>query len=251
MQYVICFYWQGDRWQQKSYVEQDPEYHNRQQPFIEKVGKVEDDLPALYVNNLYKGVKRFADRPFEFICFTNEPMRVNSNIQVRPFSPPTRVGVLPRMWMFSKEAGLFGNQVLCLDLDIVIVGTLKPLFNYDGLFCARSKFLRGQEHKLDGDIIGFRAGKECEDLIWTPFIANVEQAERETGGRERYWYRKVAQDTADRWDKVAPGAVISYKRDVYNSRHPSFRPGASIISFHGTPRPHQLKKQWITNYWKQ
>lgn len=249
MMYVICFYWQGDRWQQTSYVEQDDTYVNQHQWFINKVGKVTDDLPSKYVNNLYRGVKRFANCDFKFVCFTNEQLALHKDIEVRPFKQVTRRGVLPRLYMFSQDAGLFGHQVLCLDLDVVVVGKLDALMNYDGLFCARSKFRKGLEWKLDGDILSFKAGKETEEIFWNSFTRDISAAEQLTGGRERYWFRHVAEKIADRWDRVAPGRVISYKRHV-RVREPYFEPETSIISCHGTPRPHQIKARWIKKYWK-
>ena len=277
--YVICFYWQGDRWQQRGFKYDDPDYRNRQQPFLDKVGNVTASLPAKYINNLYKGVKRFATRPFEFVCFTNEKLKVLSGIEVRPFKVVTQMGVLPRLYMFSKEAGLFEHQVLCLDIDVVIVGSLKRIMNYKGLFCARSKFKPGEGHKLDGDIMSFRAGEETEDIFWKPFIEDVEAAERLTGGRERYWFRHLVNDSADRWERYAPDQVISYKRhvamqrkkftegmpvsikrDIVNERvrvmalkrrsNSPLPTNARIVSCHGTPRPDQIQKPWIKEYWK-
>jgi len=161
---------------------------------------------------------------------------------------PTTRGVLPRLHMFSEAAGLFGHQVLCIDLDVVIVGDLGPLMAYSGLFCARSKFKMGEEHKLDGDIMSFRAGPEVEARFWLPFIDNVAYAVALTQGRERYWVRHVAGDIADRWDVHAPAAVLSYKRHVmHTSKIPD---KASIVSFHGFPRPHQANSGWIKEYWK-
>lgn len=252
MMYVICFYWQGDRWQQNGFKYDNPSYVNRQQPFLNLVGNVSDDLPAKYVNNLYKGVKRFATKKFKFICFTNQELDVLPGVEIRPFKVATQMGVLPRLYMFSKEAGLFRHQVLCLDLDILIVGLLTDIMNYDGLFCARSKFKFGEGHKLDGDIMSFQAGKEVEDLFWKPFIADVKGAEKLTGGRERYWYRHLFNDSADRWDDVVPNQIVSYKRHVRKRRRLN-RPlpvNARIVSCHGTPRPDQIDKLWIKEYWK-
>ncbi len=277
--YVICFYWQGDRWQQDGFKYNDPDYKNRQQPFLDKVGNVPDYLPAKYVNNLYKGVKRFATKDFKFVCFTNQELDVIPEVEIRPFKKVTQMGVLPRLYMFSEEAGLFGHQVLCLDLDILIVGSLADIMGYEGLFCARSKFKFGEGHKLDGDIMSFQAGKETEDLFWTPFIEDVREAERITEGRERYWYRYWANDSADRWDKIAPEQIVSFKRHVRmqrkrlaNSMSPILKKeiinekirvknlrrkfnspvpkNARIVSCHGTPRPNQITGVWVQKYWK-
>jgi hypothetical protein len=205
-------------------------------------------LPARYVNNLYHGVNTFADRDFKFVCFTNEKLKgLDPSVEVRNFPMLTREGVLPRLFMFSEEAGLFGHQVLCLDLDVVVVGDLGPLMSYEGRFCARSRFKPGEEHHLDGDIMSFKADRETEVIFWDPFVKSVGKAVERTEGRERYWVRYVAGDIADRWEYVAPLKVRSYKWHVRNG---SFPEGTSIISCHGIPRPHQIKQDWIKPYWK-
>jgi len=245
--YVICFYWEGDRWQS------NPDYQMGSDDtsfarHLKKIGLVDRKMSSRYVNNLFAGVTQFADREFDFICFTNEELDLDPGIEVRKFPLVSSRGVLPRLYMFSEESGLFGHQVLCLDLDVVVVGNMKALMSYDGLFCARSKFKLGERHKLDGDIMSFRAGPEATALFWAPFIADVEQSEEITHGRERYWIRHVADDIADRWDEKAPRAVLSYKWHM--KRSPAIPKDASIVSFHGYPRPHQVNKPWLNNLWK-
>lgn len=243
--YIICFYWQGDRWQEEgSEIETT---NGRSRIFMNKMGAVSPDLPAKYVNNLYYGAKRFADRPFKFVCFTDCDLDLDPEIEKRDFNPPTRMGVLPRLYMFSREAGMFGHQVLCLDLDVVIVGSLKPLLDYQGVFCGRGRFKPGFQSELDGDIMSFKSSEATERLFYKPFVDNVERGHKITGGRERMWMRHVAGDFADYWHEQAPGAVVSYKWHVQNKKIPE---GASIISCHGVPRPHQIKEKWIKEYWK-
>jgi hypothetical protein len=222
---VVCFYWLGDRWQA-------------------------DGLGATYINRLFYGVSRNLKRPFRFVCYTNETgLGLAPEIEVKSFHSPTNRGVLPRLYMFNHEAGLIGNQVLSLDLDVVIVGDLKDLASYGGAFCVRSKFAPGQENKLDGDIIGFWADEWAEQTLWTPFVADPERAVRMTGGRERYWLRQQLGD-CHRYDRLWPGQVVSYKRHVKPNagRVPA---GARIVSCHGTPRPHEIKAQWIEENWRE
>ena len=242
---VICFYWEGDRWQSDidHYFSLDPSYARH----LKRSGNSDLTLVSRYVNNLFDGVVRFADREFDFICFTNEELDLKEGIEVRSFPMVSKRGVLPRLYMFSEESGLFGHQVLCLDLDVVVVGGMEPLMSYSGLFCARSKFKFGEEHKLDGDIMSFRAGEEAEAVFWTPFVKNVQAAEILTQGRERYWMRHVAGETADRWNQITPKAVLSYKRHHVFNHVPK---GTVIVSCHGHPRPHQIESKWIKEYWK-
>ena len=242
---VICFYWEGDRWQSdiNNHTSVDPVYARA----LKRAGNSDLALASKYVNNLFAGVTRFADRDFDFICFTNEKLTLNEGIEVRKFPMVTKRGVLPRLYMFSEDSGLFGHQVLCLDLDVVVVGNLAPLMSYSGLFCARSKFKMGEEHKLDGDIMSFRAGPEAEARFWIPFKENVKESELLTQGRERYWMRHVAGDIADRWDVQAPDTVLSFKRSLLQIKTPP--PSACIVSCHGFPRPHQVETKWMKEYW--
>ena len=226
---VVCFYWIGDRW---SY----------------------DGLGVKYINNLFRGVSRNLKREFDFICFTNEKLDgLDDGITVCPFTMISKRGVLPRMFMFSRESGLFGYQVLVLDLDIVIVGLLNDIAGYNGLFCTRSKFKVGEGHKLDGDIISFQAGEENQSRFWNPLITDLKAVEESTGGRERYWFREVlGMNGGDRWDALYPNQVVSYKRHVL-PRRGSLPDNARIVSCHGHPRPHELdikKNSWLLECWK-
>ena len=242
--YVVCFYWVGDRW---TNIQGPSELYGN---LINRVGTVDPALASRYINNLHDGVSRFADRPYKFVCFTNETnLMLNNGIEVRNLPFLTKKGVLPRMYMFSKESGLFGHQVLSLDLDIVIVNNLRPLMDYSGMFCTRTKFKPGEGNKLDGDIISFKACEENEERFWNPFKTNIQMVESISNGRERYWIRYVASDIADTWSQVAPNKVQSYKWGFRFKRLDSLKE-ACIISCHGAPRPHQIKEHWIKEYWK-
>jgi len=245
--YVIIFYWQGDRWQQKDY-EQPAGYHNPLQHHINRVGRIADDLPARYINNLFRGVRRFAECDFKFICFTNEQVKVDRGIEIRAFPLVSKMGVLPRLWMFSREAGLFGHQVLCLDLDVVIVGNLRDIMGYKGSFCTRRKFApTAKLAEIDGDIMSFYAGEENERRFWLPFVKEVERWEHLTLGRERYWIRHCTKDQEiDCWQDLLPGQVVSYKWHA-RRRLPD---NARIVSCHGSPRPHEINNGWIKQYWQ-
>lgn len=223
---VVCFYWQGDRW-------------------------TNDGLEVTYINHLFRGVTRKMTQSFDFICFTNEDLEgLDEGIEARPFRVPSNKGVLPRLFMFSGESGLFGHQVLAIDLDVIIVGSLKDIAGYSGPFCTRSKFKQGEEWKLDGDIMSFQANKTNEARFWTPFDKNPEEVVNITGGRERYWFRHVVgEQGCDRWNIMLPGQVVSYKRHVLRAGSPP--QNARIVSCHGDPRPHQIMdREWVQENWK-
>lgn len=245
---IICFYWQGDRWREKGTVKITEDGHiNYHKEHLKRAGEISHNLPSKYVNNLYQGIKRFATEPFEFICFTNQPLQLDKEIEIRPFIAPSSLGVLPRLYMFSEDSGLFGRQVLALDIDIIIVGSLTDIMSYRGPFCARSKFKPGMQHLLDGDVISFQAGSMNAERLWINFIKNRAWAENMTRGRERFWYRHAIGDKAERWDIYAPKQIVSYKRHVLPLR--GIPKGARIISCHGIPRPHEINTTWRRKFW--
>lgn len=248
---IACFYWRGDRWQENK-DNKPTDHKNEFQHHVEnRVGYAPKELVVRYINSLYRGCKRFAEENFKFICFTNENLNdVDENVELRPFEIVSNKGVLPRIYMFSKETGLFGHQVLSLDLDLIIVGSLKDILGYRGQFCTRGMFRRGKENILDGDIMSFKACQETEDKFWKPFIENIEWAEKMTQGRERFWIRYVTNNEADNWHKIIPGQIVSYKRSLRGREGKRIIPkNARIVSCHGYPRPHQIKEEWIDEYW--
>lgn len=231
---VICFWWSGDRWQNK-------------------------DEGKKYIQILRNAVRRnlccdYAGKgpiPYEFICFSNELKSDDVGVEIRPFKMPVKKGVMPRVYMFSEEAGLYGKQVLALDLDVIVTGPLHDFATYETLFCSRSKFAKGQEWKLDGDVTSFKACEENTERFWKPLVDNPQKVLEISTGRERYWFRHViGVRGGDRWDKVLPGQLVSYKRHVKPKG--VLDPDVRIVSCHGKPRPQQLinRHKWAKENWR-
>lgn len=250
---VVCFYWQGDRWQENepdTTKVEDQSYKNH----LARSSELDREMVHRYVNNLYEGVKKWASKDFDFICFTNEDLKVNPEIELRPFTMVSSLGVLPRMYMFSEEAGLFGNQVISLDLDVVITGSLDRVMSYDRLFAVRKRWMPGQYHLPDGDIMSFQAGQETQSLFWAPLVRDTGRVEKVTKGRERFWIAEVVEQQQkkfgvnmwDDWDDFILGQVVSYKWHV----KPNGLGDARIVSCHGHPRPHEIDEQWRQENWK-
>lgn len=248
MKHIVCFYWQGDRWQEKAgHIPNDVAYQNH----LKRSGLVSRSLAQKYINNLFLGATRFTKTPFKFICFSNEELPdLLHEIEVRKFKMATTKGVLPRMYMFSSEANLMGSTVLSLDLDVIITGPLDNLLNYNGQFCTRKSWTKGEETLIDGDVMCFRANDTMRQLFWEPLVQVPVLVEAITQGRERAWVRHCTKhwESVDTWQDLIPGEVLSYKYHVMeNAIVPK---GANIISCHGYPRPHQITQGWRMEYWK-
>lgn len=197
-----------------------------------------------YVVRLYNGVARNLTVPYRFVCFADDVSRVPEGIEARPLKAPSWKGCLPKIYLYSPEAGLEG-RVLLFDLDNVITGSLDDMAAYDGDIAVRAWFAGYPVKKVaDGDMIGFRAGCDVTRRLWADLSSDPVAAEKETGGRERWFIRERC--TPDLWQDLLPGQIVSYKNHIRNKDLPE---NARVVSFHGDPRPHTLDHDWLRTHW--
>jgi hypothetical protein len=132
-----------------------------------------------------------------------------------------------------------------LDLDVVIVGPLDDICSYEGEFATCEAAYRSGG--IGGSIIGFAAGFG-KQLLWDPLITNYRSICNTTRGSERKYYAArlgSGQCKMDFWQDMYPGQVLSYKVDCkYGLPY-----GARVVRFHGRPRPHEVRDEWVTNNW--
>lgn len=208
-----------------------------------------------YVARLQRAVHRNLTVPHRFICFVDDPKRMSIHPidEVRPLKAPVWDGCLPKLYVYSPDAGLEGRTIL-IDLDDVITGTLDPLALYDGDYAVRAWFAgyeRGQRVP-DGDIISFRPGSFEARILWNRFIEDPKGAVDWTGGRERYFIRDTVKP--DLWqDVLGARYMLSYKRHC-KGQPPG--PNTSIVCFHDAhaneQRPHQMQEKlpWVAEAWR-
>lgn len=195
-------------------------------------------LAEVYVNNLRNAVRRNLSRPHRFVCFCDRPYALN-DIEIRPLAPPSWVGHLPKLFVYSPAANLSGRVIL-FDLDNVVVGSLEDMASYDGPLCVRGRLNAAQ--LPDGDMISFDADRAAS--LWDKALA-PDLLRRSMNGREREFILWAAPH-ADTWQKVCPGQVVSYRHHCRNG----LPAGARVVSMHGNPQPHQVTDSFITDNWQ-
>jgi hypothetical protein len=89
-----------------------------------------DKYGPAYVNRLYGMVARNLSRPFRFVCFTDNGEGVRPEVEIQPLPSLDLPSGLPeRGWMklatFQPELGDLKGQTLFLDLDVVIVDSIR------------------------------------------------------------------------------------------------------------------------------
>ena len=92
---------------------------------------------ADYVNTLYAMVSRNLSREFRFVCLTEDARGLDKKIEVFPL-PEIAVSLdgPERGWnklaVFSETLYDLKGKVLCLDLDLIITGSLDDIFDCHG-----------------------------------------------------------------------------------------------------------------------
>lgn len=205
-----------------------------------------------YVNKLYRAVQRHLSLPYRFICFTDTkiPELFDKGIELMPMDVPDWKWNLKKMLLYKPNNGLTG-RVLCLDLDIIILGSIDNIARYnEGFITCLAPYKKHKRRIGGGSIMGFDAGYG-EERLWNPLLDEKEYKtiEKITRGSERMYYRRQLRGVDVRfWDDVFPGQIMSYKREVGERCNPPSE--VKIIWFHGKPRPHErLELLWVRDNW--
>lgn len=144
-------------------------------------------------------------------------------------------------WFAKMEMFRLKGPCLYFDLDTTIVGDLEPLLIEArvGRFTVLRDVYRGQKNPnaVQSSIMAWSG-----DMRWLyeAFKADSERfiAEYQTPpdkwGDQGFIQAYTAPESRAYWQDVAPGVLVSYKRDCALGRVPE---AARVVVFHGKPRP--------------
>lgn len=189
-------------------------------------------LGADYVARLKAGVARHLAQPFRFRCLTDDPDR-HYALQRDEWHmiPRDLSGWWAKLHLF--ESFRFSDRVLYLDLDTVVVGDLTPLAASKGILDLTQW---GWEKPSYGSGVMCWDGGEHREVFdsWTP-----EVAQRLAGDQD--WLTELGG-----WQALPAGLCFSYRYHAKDAPPP----GASVVCFHGRPKPHEVKEGWVPQLWR-
>ncbi len=216
--------------------------------------------PVHYVNRLFQSVARQMDRPFRFVCFTDDETGLAEGIEAHPLPPIT----LPEAAQWSPWrkmsiwqhplAGLEGD-VLFLDLDLLVVGPLGDLFDHQpGTFCVIENWTQAGEGIGNTSVFRFPAGKYTD--IFTDFTNRTDEILRTHRIEQHYISAQLPDATFWPVDWC-----ISFKHSVVPRfplnwvRSPEPPPNARVIVFTGRPDIDEAAKgywpaPWFKRFYK-
>lgn len=190
---------------------------------------------AEYVRKLRNGVARHLHVPHVFRVYTDDVLRHWPSLQeIETIKPKAGGGWWNKVHLFNPFSFVPGDRVLYFDLDTIIVGDL------DALARARGILHLGKwgwtKNDYGSGVMAWTHGEHSE--IWERFTPEVPSKFR----GDQDWMTHLGG-----WPALPDGACVSYR---YHCQKAGVPPrGASVVCFHGTPKPHEVQEQWAQENW--
>ncbi|WP_442772082.1 glycosyl transferase [Paenirhodobacter enshiensis] len=160
-----------------------------------------------FINRLYAMVARNITPPFRFTCFTDNFAGIRPEVDCQPLPeipveiPKTKRGIWPKARLWGPKLGDLTGNVLFLDLDLIVTGSLDDLFSYgdpDQVILSRNP-AKPFERIGQTSCFRFPVGKLAP--MQEIFIANPVQVATEYVWEQRFVTRN------------APGGIDLFPRD--------------------------------------
>jgi hypothetical protein len=197
-----------------------------------------------YVNRLYSMTKRHCTKDYQFICFTDDSFGLNKNVKTIKLKEYEDVeGWWYKTFLFDPSYNLNG-EILFIDLDVVIFNCIDKFFDYSpNDFCILRGFSKNNYNGMNSSCFKFKAGTNKH--LYTNFISDRENIMKRLRG-DQDWFQeslKTHNFWPDNW-------ALSYKWNMKEDEVIKYNDETSIAVFHGNPKPHQEKSQWVIDNWR-
>jgi hypothetical protein len=215
------------------------------------------------VNTLFDMVDRHYSKPHRKICVTNLSKGIDGSIEiVRDTEDFANVGnpsgghnpsCYRRLRMFRRDAGAtFGDRIVSMDLDTVIVGALDPLFDRKEDFVIWSQSDRRSRGWVNGSLMMLTAGARPE--VWERFDPRkspIQARSAGSAGSDQGWIGYILGKKQATWTEK--DGVYSYRVHIAPKGN-ELPANARIVNFHGHADPWDYNCQqvpWIRTHYRR
>lgn len=211
-----------------------------------------DKYGADYVVTLRNMVARHLSRPHRFVCITDAPEHLPREIETLPLPPcPVIPGREREAWrklsLFGPRLGDLSGPTLFLDLDLVVVDALDPLFDFaPGRFCIIHNWTHPDRRVGNSSVFRFEIGRHPQVL--ERYVRDPVKVVSSHRNEQIFLTRCIDETDRALW---WPSAwCVSFKkhclpRGLAKLALPSRMPaGARIVVFHGDPNPPEAARRW-------
>ncbi len=208
-------------------------------------------------------VRRHYPDPHRFILVTDDAAGIDSSIEILPLwnefadIPSPHGGKNPscyrRLRLFHPDASQwFGDRFVSLDLDTVITGDLRPIWNRPEDFVAFGDTNPRPGSHYNGSMMMLRAGTRTR--VWERFDPKTSpRTSLQAGcwGSDQGWISYVLGPGEAKWSK--DDGVYSFRNQLKTTN--KLPANARVISFHGSldpwmPRVHS-QWPWVAQHYRR
>ena len=222
-----------------------------------------------HVNTLARAIARHYDAPHRVLCVTDDQRGLSPNVLPIPMprtgfedllnpsqTQRTRGVEKPfpscyrRLWNFSSAArALLGDRIFALDIDVIVLGDLRPLVTRSASFVGWCD-PRFQWDKVAGGAYLLTTGAHVDvydefDPLTSPAIAKAAGFE----GSDQAWMSYKLYPPRQHWSSADGLIKLNWLR---NAETPP--PGTRLIFTSGDRPPWdssvQMRHPWIKEYWR-
>ena len=132
-----------------------------------------------FVNRLWQAVERNTERPTRLVCLTDDKNGIDPAVQCHPIPRidlPEDLALTPwrKLTLWAYPLADLSGDVLFLDLDLVITGSLDAMFDYEpGRYCVIENWT--QMGQGNGNTSAFRFPIRQHSYIYDNFQADPER----------------------------------------------------------------------------
>ena len=222
------------------------------------------DFQPVHVNTLARMVERHLPEPHRFICITDNPNGFSHRVEVVQTPPaaaalgqlrtpekPHFPSCYRRLWMFSEEAKCLGDRVLLVDIDLVVVNDLRPIFDMPQEFVGWRPYRDwGAPMRFGGGIYLMTPGTRRK--VWDDFKGPASIAEARAAGfrgSDQAWISYKLGLSEAYWGREA--GIYSI-RDMKGTEHQLPR-DARLVQLNGPTKPWSVAGRqipWIAENWR-
>lgn len=228
----------------------------------QSVRKYRTKFTAQHVNTLRNMIERHYHADFEVVCITDDKRGIDPRVRVVPLwndfadlpSPhgASSPACYRRLRAFSPEmVHVIGPRFVSIDLDMVVVGDITPLFDRPEDFVIWASPIRTTPY--NGGLWMMNAGARPQVFTrFNPYTSPKEARKAGFNGSDQAWISYVLGPDEATWQPERDG-VYAFRTDIRN-RDWKLPANARIISFHGSEDPWDVhareRAPWINEHYK-
>ncbi len=199
-----------------------------------------------YVNALAENIRRHTKTKFTLSCLTDNDTGIDPNLvdETIPFRHNYR-GWWSKIELFRPEV-FTGDRVFYMDLDTVVVNNIDEMLQFKTTFAG----IRDLYHHnfMQTGIMSWNPNYNHQ--VYENFVPRAGHIMMNYPEGDAKWIRENVYNYDYLQDNFS-GRIVSYKAHCLNkvTGQVSIPSEASIICFHGRPRPHTIVNPLITEHW--